>query len=75
MTARNLTILLLSFAAALPVGCGADDETKPSIPPATARSLDARLLIAAARERDGQDGETRRQRCKRSSKPAHHWPW
>ena len=43
MTLRNLTILLLVLAAALAAGCGADEETKPSIPPASAQSLNARL--------------------------------
>ena len=43
MTPRNLTILLLVLATAVAAGCGADEETKPSIPPASAQSLDARL--------------------------------
>jgi hypothetical protein len=43
VTPRNLTILLLVLAAALAAGCGADEETKPSIPPASAQSLNARL--------------------------------
>jgi hypothetical protein len=43
VTPRNLTILLLLLAAVLALGCGADSETKPSIPPATAQTLEGRL--------------------------------
>ena len=32
MRLRNLTSLLLALAACVAVGCGADEETKPSIP-------------------------------------------
>jgi hypothetical protein len=40
---RHITTLLLLVAAAVTVGCGADQETKPSIPRATAHELEARL--------------------------------
>jgi hypothetical protein len=43
VTLRNLTTLLLVIAAALAVGCGADEETKPSIPANSAQALEARL--------------------------------
>jgi hypothetical protein len=43
VTLRKLTNLLLLLAAAVAVGCGADDETKPSIPADSAQALEARL--------------------------------
>jgi hypothetical protein len=36
---RTLTALLLLLAACTAVGCGADEETKPSIPPTSANAL------------------------------------
>jgi len=43
VTPRTITTLLLVVAAAVGAGCGADQETKPSIPPETAQALEARL--------------------------------
>jgi hypothetical protein len=43
VTLRIITIPLLVIAAALGVGCGADEETKPSIPADQASELLARL--------------------------------
>jgi hypothetical protein len=40
---RILTTLLLVAATALAAGCGADKETKPSIPADAAQTLEARL--------------------------------
>jgi hypothetical protein len=40
---RTITIPLLLIAAAFGAGCGADEETKPSIPAANASELLARL--------------------------------
>jgi hypothetical protein len=43
VTRRTITIPLLLIAAALGAGCGADEETKPSIPADQASELLARL--------------------------------
>ena len=43
MRLRNLTPLLLVLAACVAVGCGADEETKPSIPADAAANLMTRL--------------------------------
>ena len=43
MKLRTTTIPLLLIAAALGAGCGADEETKPSIPAAQAAELQNRL--------------------------------
>jgi hypothetical protein len=40
---RTLTTLLLLAATGLAAGCGADEETKPSIPADSAQALEARL--------------------------------
>jgi hypothetical protein len=40
---RTLTALLLVLAACVTVGCGADEETKPSIPAAASTDLQSRL--------------------------------
>jgi hypothetical protein len=43
VTLRRTTTLLLVLAAAAAAGCGADEETKPSIPADSAQALEARL--------------------------------
>ena len=43
MTPRIITTLLLVIAAVAATGCGADEETKPSIPADSAQALQARL--------------------------------
>jgi len=43
MRPRTITALLLVLAALVAAGCGADEETKPSIPADSAQSLEARL--------------------------------
>jgi hypothetical protein len=43
VTPRIITILLLVIAAVAAAGCGADEETKPSIPADDAQALEARL--------------------------------
>ena len=43
MTPRIITTLLLLIAAVAATGCGADEETKPSIPADSAQALEARL--------------------------------
>ena len=43
MTPRIITTLLLVIAAIAAAGCGADEETKPSIPAEDAQALEARL--------------------------------
>ena len=43
MTPRIITTLLLVIAAVATTGCGADEETKPSIPADTAQALESRL--------------------------------
>jgi hypothetical protein len=40
---RTLTALLLVLAACVTAGCGADEETKPSIPAAASTDLQSRL--------------------------------
>jgi hypothetical protein len=43
VTPRIITTLLLVIAAVAATGCGADEETKPSIPADSAQALEARL--------------------------------
>ncbi len=43
MTRRIITTLLLAIAVVAAAGCGADEETKPSIPADSAQALEARL--------------------------------
>jgi hypothetical protein len=43
VTPRIITTLLLVIAAVAATGCGADEETKPSIPADTAQALESRL--------------------------------
>ena len=43
MTLHKPTTVLLLLAATLAAGCGADEETKPSIPADLAQALEARL--------------------------------
>jgi hypothetical protein len=43
VTPRIITTLLLVIAAIAAAGCGADEETKPSIPAEDAQALEARL--------------------------------
>jgi hypothetical protein len=43
VTPRTITTLLLVIAAVAAAGCGADEETKPSIPADSAQALEARL--------------------------------
>ena len=43
MTPRIITTQLLVIAAVAATGCGADEETKPSIPADSAQALEARL--------------------------------
>jgi hypothetical protein len=43
VTPRIITTLLLVIAAVAAAGCGADEETKPSIPADDAQALEARL--------------------------------
>jgi hypothetical protein len=43
VTPRVITTLLLVIAAVAATGCGADEETKPSIPADSAQALQARL--------------------------------
>ena len=43
MTPRTTTTLLLVIAAFMAAGCGADEETKPSIPADSAQELQSRL--------------------------------
>ena len=43
MTQRIITTLLLAIAVVAAAGCGADEETKPSIPADSAQALEARL--------------------------------
>jgi hypothetical protein len=43
VTPRTITTLLLAIAVVATAGCGADEETKPSIPADSAQALEARL--------------------------------
>jgi hypothetical protein len=43
VTPRTITTLLLAIAVVAAAGCGADEETKPSIPADSAQALEARL--------------------------------
>jgi hypothetical protein len=43
VTQRIITTLLLAIAVVAAAGCGADEETKPSIPADSAQALEARL--------------------------------
>jgi hypothetical protein len=43
VTPRTITTLLLAIAVVATAGCGADEETKPSIPADYAQALEARL--------------------------------
>jgi hypothetical protein len=43
VTPRKITTLLLVIAALAATGCGADEETKPSIPADSAQALESRL--------------------------------
>ena len=49
MRLRTLTALLLVLAACAAVGCGADEETKPSIPATASAELQTRLNSVESR--------------------------